>query len=449
MVLCNSYNRLIELLSRRRCAEEIVLKFLLAFVLLITTWSTAYAEKATFTFLKTLTVTELNVMLSTERDGFLQSATAGNGYQLPPSSTASNDVDIYIVRYWSRSPDLGKGRRTMVSGMLAMPRLSNISSIPLLSYQHGTVWGKYEVPSYAFKEANPIGYQHYPNAYETRYMVALFAGNGYAVMAADYFGMGDASRDNEAYMIKRSTAQVNYDLYLDVRKYLASRSISASKFFLGGWSQGGINTTGFLELLENRGVTVNATFTASSPSDPFAALNGIFYHPRSRDASWLNTLVALTIFSCEKYMGSNGLARATINPNYFQGFKSIYERTAYPEGFHSLLKQWEGTPNVNYLRPEFRDPAFFANSAYGKCLAANETYRQEFRTPIRMFYGSNDEVIRERIALLGSDYQETLVDTPYTPSSNTITPILVNGADHRFTFISAAPLAKAWMDNLP
>jgi ribonuclease HII len=66
-----------------------------------------------------------------------------------------------------------------------------------------------------------------------------------------------------------------------------------------------------------------------------------------------------------------------------------------------------------------------------------------------MFYGSNDEVIRERIALLGSDYQETLVDTPDTPSSNTITPILVNGADHRFTFISAAPLAKAWMDNLP
>ena len=425
------------------------MKSLIALFLLIATCSNAYAERATVTFLKTIHVAELNAMLSTERDGFLQTASAGNGYQVPLPSTASNDVDIYVVHYWSRSPDLRSGQLRMVSGMLALPRLSNVTSIPLLSYQHGTVWGKYEVPSYAFKATNPAGYQHYANAYETRYMVAMFAGNGYAVMAADYFGMGDDSRSDEAYMIKRSTAQVNYELYLDVRKYLASRAIGVSKFFLGGWSQGGINTTGFLELLETRGVAVNATFTASAPSDPFAAINAILYHPRIHDAYWLNTLIALTVFSCEKYMGPSGLAKATINPVYFQGFKSIYERTAYPAGFYSLLEQWKGTPNLDYLRPAFRDPAFFADSGYGKCLAENEAYRQEFRAPIRMFYGSNDEVVRERIGRLGYEYQETLVDTPDTPSSSKVTPILVTGADHRLTFISAAPLAKLWMDNLP
>ena len=276
--------------------------------------------------------------------------------------------------------------------------------------------------------------------------MSLFAGNGYAVMAADYFGMGDGARSNEAYMVKRSTAKVNYDLYIAVREYLASRGIGASKFFLGGWSQGGINTTGFLELLESRRVSVNAAFTAAAPNDPFAALNGVFFHPRALDAPWLNTLVALTAFSCEKYMGPRGLARATIDPDYYDGFKVIYERSSYPTEFLGLLKKWNGTPNVKYLRPSLRNPTSFAQSDYGKCLAANETFRHEVRTDLRMYYGSVDEVVRIQVARLAYEYQETLLETGEGPTSNKITPMLVQGADHRLTFITAAVDAKAWFD---
>ncbi len=425
------------------------MRLLIAFLCILTTWSAAHAEGASFNFLKTVTVSELNSILTTERDKFLAGVSAGDGYQLPPASVATNDVDLYVVRYYSYRPELRVKRPVLVSGLLAVPRLASPGGVPLIAYQHGTVWGKYEVPSYAFKTTNPNGYDHYDRAYETRFMVALFAGNGYALMAADYFGMGDNSRSNEAYMMKRSAAQVNYDLYLDVRKYLASRNIGISRFLLGGWSQGGLNTTGFLELLEQRGAQVRAAFTAAAPNDPYAALNGVFYHTRGRDAPWINTILALTIFSCENYMGPKGLAKATIDPAYFTGFKSIYDRSAYPVGFDELLRDWYGTPNLNYLRPEFQNPSYLASSAYGKCLAANETYRQEFKTSLRMYYGSNDEVVRTRIGLLAAEYQETLVDTPDAPSSSRITPVLVEGGDHRLTFISAAPLAKAWMDNLP
>ena len=434
----------------------LIVKILLVCLCLSLAWSSAHAEKATFKFLRTVTVAELNEILSTEREAFRQTAEMGAAYTLLPFSTASNDVDLYSVQYFSQSPDLGNGRRSLVSGLLALPKLANAGSVALMSYQHGTVWGKYEVPSYAFKTSNPDGYPHYAAAYETRYMVGLFAGNGYAVMAADYFGMGDGVRGDEAYMIKRSTAQVNYELYQDVRKFLSSRGVSISRLFLGGWSQGGLNTTGFLELLETRGVSVTATFTASAPIDPFASLNGVLYHPRTgdipRDAPWINTILALTAFSCEKYMGSRDLARATIDPKYYRQFKTIYERSyergAYPNALFDWLGQWYGTPNVDYLRPAFRDPAYFADSAYGKCLAANETYRQEFRTPLRMFYGSDDEVIRPRAGRLAYEYQETLVDKGDAASTNTIVPVLVEGADHRYTFITAAPAAKAWMDGL-
>ena len=422
------------------------MKFLVTFFCLLATCSTAFAQEPTVTFLKTVTVQQLNAMLSTERSQFIESTSPGAGYNLPPASTASNDVDLFVVRYLSRSPDLNNRKRVVVSGLLALPKLSDMSSIPMISYQHGTVWGKYEVPSYAFKSKNPDGYDHYKNAYETRYMVGMFAGNGYAVMAADYFGMGDGAKSNEAYMLKRSTAKVNYDLYVVVRRYLASRDIGVSKFFLGGWSQGGINTTGFLELLESRGVSVNAAFTAAAPNDPFAALNGVFFHPRSLDAPWLNTLVALTAFSCEKYMGPRGLARATIDSDYYEGFKVIYERTSYPTKFLNLLKKWNGTPNIQYLRQSLRNPTSFAKSDYGKCLAANETFRHEVKTDLHMYYGSVDEVVRTRVARLAYDYQETLIDTGEGATSNKITPMLVQGADHRLTFITAAVDAKTWFD---
>ncbi len=116
----------------------------------------------------------------------------------------------------------------------------------------------------------------------------------------------------------------------------------------------------------------------------------------------------------------------------------------------ALLGKWasEQIPLTDFLRAEFRNPAAFANSDYGKCLADNETYRQEFKTSLHMFYGSVDEVLRPKIALLGNDYQQRITDTPDAPSSSKIKTFEVKGADHRRTFISAAAAAKAWMDDM-
>lgn len=429
---------------------EEFLRFLIAAFFLLATWSDAFAERATFTFLKTVTISELNDILSTERDGFL-----GNRSRIPAAETASNDVDLYAVRYLSHRPDLRSSRKTWVSGLLALPKGSDHQTLRLLSYQHGTVLGRDHVPSYAFRNLNE---NQYNSSYETRYMVALYAGNGFAVMAADYFGLGDSQSSNEAYMMRRSTAQANYDLYFDVRRYLTARNIDVSKFFLGGWSQGGLNTPGFLALLESRGVTVNAAFTAASPNDPFAALNAVFYHKRALDADWINAVIALTIFSCENYMGPAGLAKATIHPDYYQFFKSIYDRTDFKKGADTRQTPADKPEFLDYLRPAFKDPSYFANSAYGKCLAVNETYRQEFKTPMRMYYGSQDEVIREKVALLAHDYQEALVNTPDSESTNKIIPFLVDGgpnpliniaADHRMTFIAAAAHARPWLTTMP
>lgn len=426
------------------------MRFLLVMLCLVASCSSAFAERATFNFLRTVTVAELNAILDTERTVFLNDVTPGPGYKLPPAPKATNDVDLYRVRYYSKSPDLG-GKEIMASGLLALPRIADRSRIRLMSYQHGTIMGKYEVPSYAFERTNPTGQPHYIQAYETRFMTGLFAGNGYAVMAADYYGLGDGASFKEAYFIKNSTAQANYDLYLDVMTYLAANNIEPSKLMLGGWSQGGLNTTGFLQVLEGRGVKVDAVFTAASLNDPYANINPLLFHPREADARWMVLLLGLTTFSCENYIGPKGLAKAVIAKKYYADMKSIYDRTyGGPLELLGMLAKWQNVPFTEFVQPAYLDPSYLALSDYGKCLAAGETYRQEFKAPVHMYYGSIDELIRPRVALLARDYQRTITDVgePEAKSTSQVKAFRVEGAGHRLTFMTASVSAKAWMDSL-
>jgi pimeloyl-ACP methyl ester carboxylesterase len=413
-------------------------------------WSSAHAEGAQFKFLKTVKISELNAMLNAERTAFLAGATEGDGYVLPPPSKATNAVDLYTVRYYSKSPELND-REMLASGLLAIPSGTVNRKLPLIAYMHGTVFGKYEVPSFAFRQQNPSGEPHYDQAYETRYMVALFAGNGYAVMAPDYFGLGAGALENDAYMMKQSTAQGAFDLYRDVKGFLATKDIAPSHVFVSGWSQGGLNTTGFLELLEQKGVNVRAAFTAASPNDPYAMLNAVAFHPRAADAPWMSAILGLSAFSCENYMGPEGLAREIINPKYYADMKKIYDKTlGGPLALYQLLVKWqqEQLTFVDFFRSTYRNPTALATSAYGECMGLSETYRREFKTPLRMYYGSSDEVIRPLIGLLGADYQQRITDSPDAPPSSKIKAFEVEGAGHRRTFISGAVAAKSWMDGM-
>jgi pimeloyl-ACP methyl ester carboxylesterase len=281
-------------------------------------------------------------------------------------------------------------------------------------------------------------------------MTGLFAGNGYALIAADYFGMGGTAQDPEAYFVKASTQQAEYDLYLDTLGFLASKGITPSDLFIGGWSLGGLNTTGFLEKLEAEGVKVTAAFTASAPSDPFAALSGLLFHPRPGiDAPWLNTIMALTVFSFESYPGPDDLARQTLDPAVYDDMKAIYTRSFDgQEGLKAIFQRLGARPLAAYLKPELRDPVAFGNSAYGKLLAAAETYRQNFAAPLRMYYGTDDEVVKVMIGQLGAIYQAILIGNLADQSENMVSALAVPGANHRLTFLQAAPAAKAWMESL-
>ena len=72
------------------------------------------------------------------------------------------------------------------------------------------------------------------------------------VVGADYSGIG-SSDEPEGYVVKASHRQATYDLLIASRAVVDHMGVSTPKLFLGGWSQGGFVTMGFLEKLEDFG----------------------------------------------------------------------------------------------------------------------------------------------------------------------------------------------------
>ncbi|WP_145605915.1 alpha/beta hydrolase family protein [Yersinia intermedia] len=332
---------------------------------------------------------------------------------------ARNAVNLYRVTYHSVIPEKGN-KPTVTSGLLAVPVTAD-KSFPLVSYQHGTVYGKHQVPS--FPEESP----------ETQLMIAQFAGQGYLVIGADYFGLGISS-EPEGYMVKGSHQQATYDLLIAAQSVLKQMGLSNKNLFLAEWSQGGFVTMALLEKLENIGVPVQGTATASAPLDVFALMEGFLVFPRKSDANWLNSIMILSAFAYENYYGVPGLAHSLINDEYYDVAKKAYERQPFnaddiPVDLHKLI------------RAEYFDPQFFAASTFGRLISSAQSYRWVIKSPVHNYYGESDEAITVGVGRMAMTYAQSM------GSGNSLVEAISTGpTTHRGTFASAVPQWKTWFD---
>ena len=372
---------------------------------------------------------------------------------MPAAQMAKNEVDLYKVEYDSAIPEQGN-RPTKAYGLLAIPKDVGGVALPFLSYQHGTVFGKYEVPSYAFLADEKM---RYGNSYETRLAVAQFAGNGYVVFAADYFGMGD-SLEPEGYMVKGSHQQACLDLYLQVKDWLATnKSINQNQLYLSGWSQGGYVTMAFLEKLEENGISVTAASTAAAPVDLFATFNGVIYQHRPVDALWLGSTFSLSALAFQNYYQKPNLVEDLFKPEYIPSIRALYNRTYVTSDPDETIKnlqtliaslaRFDADRNkfvadiAMLLRDEYQDPSRFALSDFGQLAKYSEVYRLNFKTPVKMFYGLSDEAVAPRVATLAADYQKAMGNSSLVVSK----PVLK--ANHRATYLTASAKQVQWFSN--
>ncbi len=370
----------------------------------------AVTSGVSYQYLTTWPVERLNQILTTDAPAFFGTSIA--------YTPARNAVRLYRVTYSSVVPERDN-RQITATGLLAVPDTAG-TRFPMVSYQHGTVYRKQQVPSFP------------DNSPETQLMIAQFAGQGYVLIGADYFGMGGSS-EPQGFMVKGSHQQATYDMLLASRAVLAQMKIETPRLAIAGWSQGGFVTMAMLEKLESTGVTVK-TATASAPLDVFAALNGFLQFPRAIDAGWVNSLFILSAFSYEEYYGLPGMAASMFAGEYYDLLRRAYDNedvdvTAIPTDLHKLI------------RPAYFDPQFFAMSAYGRIIAQTQSYRWLIKSPVRNYYGEADEVITPGIGQIAQTYQRAM-----GAGNMTVEAISTGATSHRGTFATAVPQWKIWFD---
>ncbi len=370
----------------------------------------------------TYDLARLDRILGAELDEFMASSTMPTEFR-GKFPKARNAVKLYRVKYPSVVPEWNN-RPVVASGLVAVPEGGG-KTLPIVSYQHGTVFDRSYVPS------NP------ENSMETRIMIARFAAQGYAVIGADYFGRGESDLP-DSYLVKSSTQQATFDMLQASRAVLAALGHEPGKLFVSGWSQGGWATMAFLQKLEAVGVKVTAAAAASAPVDVYVTVTRWMNNPQPVDAAYLPGVLAIQLQAHENYHGLPGLAESAIRPEYLKAARDLYAGRIDYTAFFKL------TPPklADFLKPEFRATANVGEGGYWRVLEGNQAYRWRAVTPLRTYYGGKDEVTPIGIGMLPELAQGVMGGAP--------TKALDAGpiADHRAVYVHAVLDQKPWFDGL-
>ncbi|MFW6307715.1 MAG: alpha/beta hydrolase family protein [Campylobacterales bacterium] len=334
-----------------------------------------------------------------------------------------NGVKLYKVIYKTMIPEKNN-QVTEASGLIAVPDVSlSGRTFPLVSWQHGTVYTKKEVPSQP------------KNSMETRLILANLGGNGYVVIGADYIGMGESSESN-SYMVTGSSVQAMADMLNASKVVLKDLGVSTDKLFLSGWSQGAYNTQIFHRYLEQQGVSITATATASTPTSPWMLATRWIYKPTKYDAQWILGTVAQLLNSYERYYGVDGLVEDALRPEYVEQARDFYDNKL---SWSDVSKSWP-MYSKDFYKPEFAAKLALGENTFAKLLLKNQAYRWRSLTPSLYYWGASDEAIAPYIAKLPIDYQDTVggakAEAIYAGEK----------ADHRGTFVFGVKDQKEWFD---
>lgn len=344
--------------------------------------------------------------------------------------SARFDVDLRRITTFTRVPETGE--RVKVSGLLAVPAGKH-GSLPVISWQHGTILSFDQVPSNLTRlEAESYELRDNVDSIETLFNIQRFAGNGYAVIAADYLGKGPYRNGRgEAYAVKDATVQCCLDILNAGLLDLGKLGLRKSTLFLNGWSQGALNTQWLKQELQRRRIKV----TASATQSPFNNLPESFHYwvsPKSYIPStdtayptppaWITPCLVVLLGSYRQYYGLNRLFDTAIKPQY----------RAFAEKYWSDYSLDGEVAKTIPAASDFLADGFFerftddANSKLLRRLGANSATYWDYDSPIKFYYGLADEAL-----------YPSLVRMAPASGGHFADGVAVNGASHRGTFLAS------------
>ena len=356
---------------------------------------------------------ELKNTVSTGYTGFVRSQACPDVLSINKTYSFKN----YKVTY--ETVDV-MGRPVYSFGLLIVPVASG--PFPTLVYQHGTVFGRAELPSSLpdRSEATAIGY--------------CFASIGYVAIMPDYLGFGDATGVHP-YLHAESEAVVARDLMRAVKLALIQLNIPMNeKLFIAGYSQGGHAAMALLKYLEedeNYEFQVTAAAPMAGPYRLTETIEQILEKPSSHSAAEL----AYLLMGLNPYYGFFDNVADVVRPEYVATVSKMFD------GYHTwddVLAKLSITPDqliTAETLAEYRKPG----SVFMKAILANENYNWVPRTPLRLYHGAGDHEVPF------ANSQEAYNYMAYY-GANVALINLGNTVDHRAGFPLAVGQAALWFE---
>lgn len=280
-------------------------------------------------------------------------------------------VDCYRVRYWSTDPH---GHPVRASGLLALPADRRLRGV--VSYQHGVSTLRGDVPSALNVEGLVAA--------------AVLGGDGFAVVAPDYQGLGDSPPPHPFLHAGAEAADVR-GLLEATRAYLPSHLPR----YLVGFSQGGHASLSALHVLEREAGEDKEVRAGGGP------LAGVVL-----------IAAALNLRTTGLHSALDGTAA---HASLFLGYAAVGFAHAYAQPLDSLMpaaratelqRLFDGTHDTSSILAalptiprELFDARFLSAWAEDRphwfldALAANEVRRWRPRTPVLFLYGERDEMV--------------------------------------------------------
>ncbi|CAM3435024.1 Lysophospholipase [Bordetella sputigena] len=355
------------------------------------------------------------------------------------------DVDLHRIVTHTVVPETGERLKT--SGLLAVP-VGVKGELPLVSWQHGTILSFDQVPSNLLRLADPAyDLTDAADSLETLFNIQRFAGQGYAVIAADYVGKGPF-RDGrgEGYAVKGVSVRTCLDILAAGQNAMRALGLRPGKLFLHGWSQGALNTQWLHQALRTASRPIAATAVASPFNDLNEAWNfwagyQTFPPPQGMSAypampNWISLCMIVALGSYELQYRLPGLMQSAVRPEFHEMALAYWQ--TYNNAFDSSKPFPTGS---DLLVPGFFEHATDdRNSAFLRHLAANRASYWNYDAPIRFHYGLADEAIHP-----------AMVSRAVSAGGSFARGVPVAGASHRATFLAGlygGPSTLAGSDNV-
>jgi pimeloyl-ACP methyl ester carboxylesterase len=339
------------------------------------------------------------------------------------SFVAEQGVKIFKVNYETID---AHGNVTTASGQVAFPENKDVS-LPLASYQHGTVVNTEEVPSrFAFTNLESM-------------VGPIMASNGYIGIAPDYLGLGDSS-GLHPYIVAKPTATSVVDMIRAAKSLAEQENYTVSdQLFLFGYSEGGYATMAAHQELEHQHAG-EFSVTASAPMAGPYDVSGVLVDTMLSDQPYSNPFYLAYILLA--YHDVYGLFE-NASEMFSESFAPRVE--SYLDGVSSFESLNSGLPKipVQMLNPEFvADFSGNPNHPVRLLLEQNDVYQWAPQAPVRLVHCAGDLTVPFENSQLAFEHFQSLG----IESVELINPFAAG--DHSQCILPALTNAKTWFDGI-